>query len=268
MDTLQLYFHYVSISFRAQMQYKVSFLLQTVGHLLVTAIEFFGIWALFGRFEQIGVWSLPEVALFYGLVNSAFACADALGRGFDQFGKVVKNGDFDRLLLRPRHTVLQLLGTEVTLKRMGRLIQGLVVISWSLSTLQIPLTLPMLWLLGTAFLGSVALFIGIVIFQATLTFWTIESLEIMNILTYGGVETAQYPFSIYRQWFQRFFTFLVPLACVSYFPLLAVLNKTSIASFSAPVWVCYLSPTAGLLFLWLALQLWKVGERYYCSTGS
>lgn len=266
MDTLQLYLHYVSISFKAQMQYKVSFLLQVVGHLLVTAVEFFGIWALFGRFNQIGAWSLPEVALFYGMVNSAFACADALGRGFDLFGRIVKSGDFDRLLLRPRHTVLQLLGTEVTLKRMGRLIQAVAVIGWSLSTLQIAVTLPVLWLLSAAFLGSVALFVGIVILQATLTFWTIESLEIMNILTYGGVETAQYPFSIYRKWFQRFFTFLIPLACVSYLPLLAILNKTSIAS--VPVWVCYVSPLAGPLFLWLALQLWKVGERYYCSTGS
>jgi ABC-2 type transport system permease protein len=84
----------------------------------------------------------------------------------------------------------------------------------SIATLQIPLTLPTLWLLGGSFLGSIA-------------FWTIESLEIMNILTYDSVETAQYPLSIYNQWFQRFFTVVIPLVCVSYFPLLAVRNKAS-----------------------------------------
>ncbi|HEY9663033.1 MAG TPA: ABC-2 family transporter protein, partial [Allocoleopsis sp.] len=204
MNSLRLYLRYSSISLKAQMQYKVSFLLQTMGHFLGTAIEFFGIWALFSRFNSIGSWTLAEVALFYGMVNISFACADALGRGFDMFGKIVKNGDFDRLLLRPRSTVLQLLGTEFTLKRIGRLSQGIAVLAWSMATLQIPLTLPTIWLLGTSFMGCVALFVGIVIAQATLTFWTIESLEIMNILTYGGVETAQYPFSIYSQWFQRF----------------------------------------------------------------
>jgi ABC-2 type transport system permease protein len=266
MNALQLYLRYISVSFQSQMQYKVSFLLQMMGQFGATAIDFFAMWTLFNRFNQIGTWTLAEVALFYGMVNTAFACADAIARGFDLFGKLIREGGFDRLLLRPRSTVLQLLGTEFTLKRIGRLFQGLAVLGWSLFTLQIPLSLSTVWLLLSAWLGSIALFIGIVIVQATLTFWTIESLEIMNVLTYGGVETAQYPFSIYRKWFQHFFTFLIPLACVSYFPLLAVLNKA--AEFSVPLWVCYVSPIAGFIFLWLSLKLWRIGERYYCSTGS
>ncbi|MCU0552498.1 MAG: ABC-2 family transporter protein [Leptolyngbya sp. Prado105] len=264
MNALQLYFRYISISVQAQMQYKVSFLLQAFGQFGVTAIDFFSIWTLFSRFSQIGTWTLAEVALFYGVINTSFACADAIARGFDLFSRMIRDGGFDRLLLRPRSTVLQLLGTEFTLKRMGRLLQGLTVLAWSLSTLKIPLSFSVIWLLVTAWIGGIALFVGIVVVQATLTFWTVESLEIMNILTYGGVETAQYPMSIYSQWFQRVFTFLIPLACVSYFPLLPVLNRVG----NVPLWVCYVSPIAGILFLIVALQLWRIGERYYCSTGS
>jgi ABC-2 type transport system permease protein len=264
MNAFYLYGRYVSVSFKSQLQYKVSFLLQVVGHLLTTVIDFFGIWALFARFNSIGTWQLPEVALFYGIINISFASADALGRGFDTLSRIIKNGDFDRLLLRPRSTVLQLLGTEFTLKRIGRFIQGFVVLVWSFTTLNISLNLQTLWLLGASFIGSVALFLGIVIIQATLTFWTIESLEIMNVLTYGGVETAQYPLGIYSKWFQQFFTFVIPLGCVSYFPLVAVLGK----DISVPLWFCYLSPMAGILFLLVALKLWKIGEKYYCSTGS
>jgi ABC-2 type transport system permease protein len=266
MNAFFLYFRYISVSFKSQMQYKVSFLLQVLGQFLATAIEFLGIWALFSRFNSIGSWTLGEIAIFYGMVNISFSCADALGRGFDGFWKIIKSGDFDRLLLRPRTTVLQLLGTEFTLKRIGRLSQGCIVLGWSLSTLHVTLNFPILWLLCTSFLGGITLFLGIVIVQATLTFWTIESLEIMNILTYGGVETAQYPLSIYSKWFQRFFTFLIPLACVNYFPLLAVLGKED--EFSIPVWFCYISPMAGVIFFLVALVLWKTGERYYCSTGS
>jgi ABC-2 type transport system permease protein len=266
MNDFFLYLRYISVSLKSQMQYKASFILQVLGHFLATGVEFFGIWALFTRFNSIGTWNLNEVALFYAMVNISFACADALARGFDSFGKIIKNGDFDRLLLRPRTTVLQLLGIEFTLKRIGRFSQGIVVMMWSLSTLHISFSLKIFWLLSTSFIGTVALFMGIVIIQATMTFWTIESLEVMNILTYGGVETAQYPLSIYSKWFQRFFTFLIPLACVSYFPLLAVLEKEDI--FSVPLWFCYVSPMAGILFLIVTLQLWKFGERYYCSTGS
>jgi ABC-2 type transport system permease protein len=107
-----LYFRYISVSFKSQMQYKLSFWLQVLGQFLVTVVEFFGIWALFSRFNSIGAWTLAEVALFYGMINISFACADALGKGFDYFTKIIKSGDFDRLLLRPRTTVLQLLGIE------------------------------------------------------------------------------------------------------------------------------------------------------------
>ena len=73
-------------------------------------------------------------------------------------------------------------------------------------------------LLVGAVAGGVCMFMGLVVIQATLAFWTTETLEIMNTVTYGGVETTQYPIAIYRPWFQRLFTFGVPLACVSYFP--------------------------------------------------
>lgn len=266
MNDFRLYFRYINISLKAQMQYQVSFILQTLGQFMTTAFEFLGIWTLFNRFNTIGNWKLGEIALFYGMVNTTFACADALGRGFDTFWQIIKNGDFDRLLLRPRSTILQLLGAELTLKRIGRLSQGLVVLLWSLSTLHITLNLPNIWLLSASFLGGIALFLAIVMIAATLTFWTIDSLEIMNILTYGGVETAQYPLAIYSKWLQRFFTYIVPLACVNYFPLLAILGKEK--ELAIPQWFCYFSPILGIVFLVVAIAFWQLGEKYYCSTGN
>src|SRR5256885_14819444 len=58
-----------------------------------------------------------------------------------------------------------------------------------------------------------------------LSFWTVESLEAANVLSYGSVEAAQYPLALYAQWFRRLLTFAVPLACVAYYPALAVLGK-------------------------------------------
>ena len=36
--------------------------------------------------------------------------------------------------------------------------------------------------------------------QATLAFWTVDSLEVAKTLTYGGVEAGQYPLDIYARW--------------------------------------------------------------------
>ena len=197
MSEIGLYFRYLAISLRSQMQYRVSFLLQTLGHFLVTGIEFLSIWILFDRFDRLGDWTLPEVAVFYGFVNVAFSFADAFARGFDLFGNTVRMGDFDRILLRPRSTVAQLAGQELTLKRVGRFIQGAIVLLWGAHTLGLAPTPERIALSLLVIGGTVALFIGLVIIQATIAFWTVETLELMNSFTYGGVHAAQYPLSIY-----------------------------------------------------------------------
>ena len=73
MSEIGLYFRYLAISLRSQMQYRVSFLLQTLGHFLVTGIEFLSIWILFDRFDRLGDWTLPEVAVFYGFIAGLIA---------------------------------------------------------------------------------------------------------------------------------------------------------------------------------------------------
>jgi ABC-2 type transport system permease protein len=266
MNSIRLYGRYALASIRAQMQYPASFLMMLFGQFVITLVEFIGIWALFHRFGQIKGWSLGQVALFYGVINISFAIAEVISRGFDVFGAdFVKTGNFDRVLLRPRGTALQILGQEVRLDRMGRLLQGAVVaivagrfsIEWGIGTIA---------LLAVTIAGGVALFLGILILQATLSFWTVESLEVANILTYGGVEASQYPIDIYARWFRDFVIFVVPLACVGYFPVVQMLGRAD--PLGAPAWLCSITPLFGFLFLAAALQVWRIGVRHYASTGS
>jgi ABC-2 type transport system permease protein len=112
-------------------------------------------------------------------------------------------------------------------------------------------------------LGGVALFSGILVLQGTLAFWTVESLEIANTLTYGGVEAAQYPMDVYARWFRNFVTFVVPIASVSYFPVSAVLGR----GVAGAIW-WRLTPAFGLVFFALSLVVWRFGVRRYTSTGS
>ena len=114
--------------------------------------------------------------------------------------------------------------------------------------------------------GGVALFGGILVLQATLSFWTVESLEVANVLTYGGVQAAQYPMNIYAAWFRRLLTFGVPLACIAYYPVLAILRRSD--PLGAPDWLLPFTPVAGFAFLALAFVAWRAGVARYGSTGS
>ena len=267
MNALRLYGRYVSASIRAQAQYPGATLLLTAGHLAATAIEILGVFALFHRFGEVRGWSFGEVALFYGLINITFSIADMLTRGFDVFGTdFVRTGAFDRVLLRPRSATLQLLGYEVRLSRVGRMLQGLAVVVLATHLAPIDWTPATVAIAVWAVAGGVALFAGILVLQATISFWTIESLEAMNVLTYGGVQAAQYPLNIYADWFRRVLTFGVPLACVAYYPILAILKRPD--PLGAPDWILPLAPLAGFAFLALSFLAWRAGMARYASTGS
>jgi len=263
-DSLKIYLHYVSLSLRGQMQYKASFIMMSVGHFLVTIIDFLGIWILFERFSSLKSWTLTEVALFYGMVSISFALAEAWPRGFDTFHNLVRTGDFDRVLLRPRSAFLQIIGQEFQLMRIGRLIQGLIILIWATRTLDITWTFFKLLLLFSSIFGGMFIFSGLFILQATMSFWSIQSLEIMNMLTYGGVETLQYPLSIYKTWFRNFFTYVIPLAFINYIPALNIMGKGN-GTMNILSW---LSAPFGLLFFLLCIQFWHFGIRHYRSTGS
>jgi ABC-2 type transport system permease protein len=267
MSNLRLLLRLIAASLRAQAQYPASAIMTTVGQFFGTAIEIVAVWALFERFGNIHGWRFGEVAVFYGLVHMMFAIADALTRGFEVLGTdFLRTGEFDRVLLRPRAATLQLMGHEVRISRVGRLLQGLVVlvmgsqlaaVDWNAASVAIAL-----W----AVAGGVALFFGVLVLQGTMSFWTIESLEVANVVTYGGVQAAQFPLSLYNGWLRGLLTFVVPLACVAYFPMMLILGKPD--PFGTPAWFGAVAPLAGFVFLALSFVMWRFGIRHYCSTGS
>ena len=267
MSSIRLYFRYVGISIRSQMQYRASFLMMSLGMFLVAATEILSIWALFSRFGSLRGWRLEEVALFYGIVSTAFAISESVSRGFDVLERMIRTGNFDRLLLRPRGTAFQVAAGEWQLKRVGRLAVGLIVLTWAGQKLDVRWIPGGLALAALAILCGACLFYGLFVLQATLTFWTVEGLEVANCVTYGGNETGQYPLSIYRPWFRKFFVFVVPLGCVTYFPVLAILGREDTA-LGTPPWFHVVAPLIGIVFLLVSLRIWQFGVRHYRSTGS
>lgn len=263
MNGFFLYGRYASLSLRSQMQYRASFLFMMGAYCIQTATEFFSLWMLMDRFQGIAGWTMVEVALLYGITNCCMALAEFFGRAFDQFSALLKSGDFDILLLRPRSTALQVAGQELQPMRLGRFVQGFLILIWAISSLSTSWNLASTVLLFLVMISGTCLFCSLFIIQAALAFWTTETLEIMNILTFGGTEAGRYPMTIYNSWFRHFFTFIVPLACVSYYPVLTILQRPE-----ASPWAGWMSPFMSIAFLVLSLGFWNFGVSCYRSTGS
>lgn len=260
---MRLFGKYLVILFKSQMQYRTSFWLMSFGQFFIPLSVFAGLYFLFERFGQLRGWDFYEVALCFAVIHMAFSLAECFARGFDSFSTLVTSGDFDRVLVRPRGTVVQVLGSKFEFTRIGRLLQSILVLTWAIANLPIDWSLWKILTLVLMITSGVAIFVGIFILAATLCFWTIQGLEVANIFTDGGREMAQYPLHIYQKWVVRFFTFIIPFGCVNYLPLLYILDRTDGHD------VLYaIAPLAGYIFIIPCLFVWRIGVRHYRSTGS
>lgn len=263
---LALYARLVGARLRGQLQDPASLLLDAAGSLLVTALEFGAIALVLTRVDGLGGWELREVALLFGTVEIAFGIMDAVFAGFDPraFGEGVRRGDFDRVMLRPAPLMLQVFGHDLALRRVGKIAVGGAILAVALPAVAwTPLKVAFLPLVVA---GMVLYFGGLFVIGSTITFWTVESIEAMNALTYGGRDLVSYPMTIYGDALRRTFTFVLPAAFLNYYPALWLLGRPD--PFGLPPLSPALAPLAGAAVFALALAFWRFGVRHYRSTGT
>ena len=104
-------------------------------------------------------------------------------------------------LVRPINITLQVFGDDFILRRLGRIAQRRIAIFYfALRQRYIHWTAGKILYLPFVILGIVLFFGGLYVIGATITFWTIDSIEVMNIFTYGSSELISYPMNIYPDW--------------------------------------------------------------------
>ncbi len=265
---LELYLRLISVQIRSQLQYPVSFWIDVFGTGLALAGFFASLALILQRFGNLGGWQIGEIAFLFGVLEISFGVMDMIFAGFDPatFGRRVRRGTFDQLLLRPVNITLQVLGDDFILRRLGRITQGVVIFAIALNLTDIQWTLGKVLYLPLVVLGIVTFFGGLFIIGSTITFWTVESIEVMNVFTYGSSELISYPMHIYPDWLRSFFTFILPAALLNYYPALYFLDKPD--PLGMPIFLRFLSPLAGLLILSVSLLVWRFGIRHYQSTGT
>lgn len=260
---MKLYFKYIAVLLKAQMQYRVSFWLLSLGQFFVPFSVFAGLYFLFERFGSIKGWSFYEVALCFSVIHMAFSISECCARGFDSFSGLVSSGEFDRVLVRPRNTIVQVMGSKFEFTRIGRLTQSITVLIIALINLHVYWNAAKVITLILMVISGIFIFAGIFILAATLCFWTVQGIEVANIFTDGGREMSQYPLNIYKKWVTRFFTFVIPFGFVNYYPLMYILGKVNSNEI-----LYMLSPLLGIAFVVPCLVVWRFGVRHYRSTGS
>jgi ABC-2 type transport system permease protein len=243
------------------MQYKASFFLLMLGNFCMQFSTFLGVYFMFNIFYDVDGFTFNQVLLCFAVVIMAFSFAEMLGRGFDQFPRMLANGEFDRALVRPRGALFQVVASRVHFARLGATLQATVVLCWAMPTSGVVWEWDKILTLCLMILCGSVIFFTLFYIRATFAFFTTEGLEFINVLTYGGRDHGRYPYSIYGKGVLRFLTFVIPLALFQYYPLLYLLDMEH--------GVLYMfTPLLGLIIIIPGYIFYRFGLSKYKSTGS
>src|SRR6185503_19015276 len=260
------YRHLVAAQVRSQAQYRTSFAVDVTGSVLFGVLDIVSVVVLFRVTPTLGGFGFAEVFLMTALASCAFATADLVVGNVERLRVYVRSGLFDALLVRPLSSLTQLAAMDVATRRVGRVAFGVVLVVVATAKASVPLTAARLALLVVTPVAGALIFGAIFVATATVAFWWIESGEIANGLTYGGLNFTQYPITIYGTLFRRLFAYSVGFAFVAYYPTLALLDRSD--PLGAPAFLGYTSPAVAIAAVTAAGMTWRASVRHYQSTGS
>lgn len=258
---MKLYKRYLGMLLKTQLEYKASFLMTTIGQFLVSFTTFLSMYFVFERFHAVDGYSFAEVLLCFATVLMSFSFTECFARGFDVFPRLIRTGELDRILVRPRGVVFQVLTSTMEFSRVGRFLQAVLVMAYAIPASGVVWSADKVLTLCSMLVGGVAVFAGLFILYAGFSFFTVDGLEFMNIFTDGSREFGKYPLSIYGEGVLKLLTYVIPIALFQYYPFLYLTGRTSNR------WVMAL-PLLAMLFVFPCYAFFRFGLKKYQSTGS
>ncbi|GAB4583946.1 ABC transporter permease [Nocardia sp. IFM 10818] len=250
---------------RAQRAYPLSFATEVLSAFLIGLVEFAEMWVIFTNVPQLGGLTLHGMLLLFGLSNTSFTIADMLVGHADTLPTYIRMGRLDAFYLRPQPLLLQLMTSDIALRRVARIAVAVTVLGVGLARNDIDWTPAHIALFTITLIAGVAIFAGLFICAAGVQFFLIDGAELTNAFTYGGSYASMQPTSVFPTSMKLVFALLIPVAFTSYLPTIALLGLPGPALL--PNWLAWASPVAALWVWAAALWVWRQGTRHYQGGG-
>lgn len=262
---VDIYWYMVKASVRAQLQYRYAFFMNILGWMMHYTGMAVTMWVLLYSFQALNGWIYWELIFLFALSVLSWSICLIFFFHFRTLDQYIVKGTFDRFLVRPIHPFFHFMAMKFDIGALGQLLFSICAFILAYSRLDLSWT-EWQWVV---FLGAVigGAFIqgGILVLISAIAFWTTRSERVFWVLMFPFRNVINYPLSIFPRALQMVITFILPFAFVNYLPALILLNKID------PIFQSFwgsLSIVVGIIFFWVAFQVWLKGLNRYNSTGS
>jgi ABC-2 type transport system permease protein len=259
---LRLFALYFAQYAKVRLEYKADFFIAFFSSMAATVLGFGFVLVLFTKIPKLQDWSFYEILFLYGFSLIPLGFFNVVSWNLYQFGDIyIIQGRFDRIMLRPVHTLFQVLFEKFRLESLQEVITGIFVVAIAVKHLNVPWPAgDYLWFILMVASGAL-IYLAVFLMLTAVSFWFEDRVGIVppvfNMLTFG-----RYPLTIYNVFIQFMLSWIIPFGFASFYPTTHFLGRTTFNTYF------YLVPVVAASFFVLALFVWNRGVENYSSTGS
>jgi ABC-2 type transport system permease protein len=218
-------------------------------------------------FDNINGWKPYELLFLFSLIFLTYGVLIIFFTGLRDIDTTINNGSFDRLLLRPRGVLFQVIASNADwFAALGHGGLGIVLFIISANKIDILWNTSAVIYYIFSIIGGTLIQGAMFLIFASLCFYVMKSSNIREVFYWNMRKFAAYPISIFPKLIQYIMIYVIPFAFVNYFPAQYLLRKEDVSAY--PEIFMYISPIVGVCLYLLAYLFWKLSLKHYVSSGN
>jgi len=260
-EYLRLYFLIEALYIKGRMQYRLDFIISSIG-MFVSSLATLGIfWVIFDNVPNIAGWTLMEMVFIYAFYMIAISPMQILFDHAWQLRFHVQQGSFIKYYFRPLNMMFYYMSEMFDIKGLTQLAAGIILLIYASIQLNIDWTLARLALLVMTVFSAALVQISIIVAASCATFWVMDSYPVLG-LAWKLREFSPYPMTIFDGAFRFTFTYLIPIGFVAFYPSQLFLRPEEVSP------LIYFSPILGMGLFAITYWIWTKGVNSYTGTGA
>jgi ABC-2 type transport system permease protein len=260
------YAQYWRINLLTMLEYRANFIMWFVFTIVYHGVALGALFVTMERFPSMNGWNFRDVFFLYALWMCGHELHNTLFFTVVSVPEYVREGRFDRFLVRPLDTLFQVLTVPQQIVPDG-LILGIATLAVATHVVGVRVDWVFALFAPAIVFGGALIDLGISLAIATCSFWFVRVDTLRWVVMSLEQDFTRYPISIYGRGVQIVLAFVLPFAFMNYFPATYFLQKAETGLNLNPA-VGLLTPIIGLAWLGAAYAFWIFGLRHYQGTGS
>ena len=247
---------------KMRLAYRMDFVVDTLAVSFSMVIQLSVLSVLFSKIRALDGWSFEEVLFIYGFSLLPLGLFNLISVNFYGFAdKYIIGGKFDRVLLRPVNTLVQVMFESFNVSGLNEIILGSAVMIYTGMKLGLDLSIRDIMVLVLLAPSAALVYTGVFLAITSVSFWYEDKMGLAPPV-YNIIRFSRYPMTIYSLPVRVFLTFVLPFAWVAFYP------ATWFVGDNQESWMALVTVPVGLIVFTGAVVIWHRGAAKYTSTGS